>query len=143
MFDPPTILSSDPLATLAAAARHRRLLPQPTVAELVTLATIGTPFFGEITASCEPMALAAEYADIGAERWEDTREHLELGGGVDPDLIDEARVVLVGLVGAALARAEADALDDAAEALAARLDAEDAGDADPGANRYGVDCAYT
>ena len=124
MLPSPTILSSDPAATLADAAR-RRDATQPTVSELVALAITGTDFLGDITTSCDTMALAAEYADQAAERWEDARG--VLFGTVLPERIDAARCELRDLAESVLG--------DAAEGLSyARIDSIEAGDLDDDGN---------
>ena len=129
MLAPPIILSSDPVATLAAQAR-RRTLTQPTVAELVALAIAGTDFLGDISASGDTMALAAEYADQAAERWEDARE--EMPGSVLPELIEAARVVLRDCAESVLRNAESDADD-------ALLDGIESGDLDDDGQAVGYD----
>jgi hypothetical protein len=123
MLTPPTILSSDPLATLAAAARRRAAcIPQPSVAELVARAVADTDFLGDLTPATDTLAHAADYADQAAEIWEDAAG--DMPGTVAPELVLAARDVLRGLAETLLAFAETAAAD-------ARADAIEAGDADP------------
>jgi hypothetical protein len=124
MFAPArTILSSDPLATLAAAARRRAVTcTMPTVAELVARAVGDTDFLGDLTPTTDTLAHAADYADQAAEQWEDALG--EVPGTVAPELV---------LAAASMLRKLADMLLDfaAIEAADARADAIEAGDVDP------------
>jgi hypothetical protein len=128
MLTPPTVLSSDPLATLVSEVAHRATRVMPSPADLVAIAIADTDFQGEITAHCDVMYLAAEFADHAAEIWED--ESGEMFGTVAPKVIEATRALLI--------LHAIETLDDMAEALAdAQAERRDAG------GRYGVDCDYT
>lgn len=121
MLPPPTVLSTDPVATLAADAARRAVVTQPTIAELVGLAIAETDFLGELTARCDTMKIAADYADAAADRWEDALA--ELPGSVLPTLIEAVRGVLRRLaddVVDRLQRAARDELYDEIDAAARR-----------------------
>jgi hypothetical protein len=145
MLTPPPILSSDPLATLAAAARRRAATyAMPTVAELVALAVHDTDFLGDLTP--DTAALAADCADQAAEQWEEARAaeraaaaaeqgedaRDELPGTVAPELVLAARGVLRGLADALVSFGEVDA----ANALSDAIESGDV-DADGNAVAYG------
>jgi hypothetical protein len=119
------IPSPDPVIAIAQRAQRAATYTMPTIAELVAHATADGDFFNDVTPSCDALSVAADYADIGAERWED--EHDEMPGTVAPDLILAARAVLLNLVNDLLHRAECDAIDALADAI-------QAGDADRDGN---------
>jgi hypothetical protein len=114
-----TIPATNALAALDAALRRAAGTPQPTVAELVALATADGDFFNDITLAASPAYHGAEYAYIGAEVWED--RHDVLAGTVSPDTIVAAGEVLARLANDLQRTAECDAID-------ARADAYQAGD---------------
>jgi len=125
MLPSPTVLSSDPVATMADAIVRRATRVMPSPADLVAIAIADTDFQGEITPGCDVMYLAAEAADHAAEIWED--ENSEITGTVLPEVIEAVRALLV--------LHAVETLDDMAEARAdaesaRRADAYEAGDED-------------
>ncbi len=94
-----------------------RVTIQPTVGDLVALALACGDFIADLAPHADLDCLAHEYAERGADTWEDHADAQP--GTVAPALIAAARDVLLALADDLLRRAERDALDARADAFAA------------------------